>query len=262
MNFKRGFLLLTMLITFSFSARGPGATFLLIPPSARAMGMAYAYTAISDDAAANYYNTAGLAFLKSPKATLDYCGYQPGLMSDMHHIYFGLGYPLHNSAWGFDVIYFYQNRPEIRFDEGDYSDAWRLALKIIYSRRLLKTFSLGIAWKFINQYNVPGWWWYDSALIAIGIDPGGTGNSWAFDLNFLYKVLPKLSAGIILHNFGPDIRYTESGSDDPLPRLSRLGIAYMPIENRDFSCTFSAEVTKVLTGMFVQEENSFWEHLS
>jgi long-subunit fatty acid transport protein len=80
------FLLITF-FSFSIAARRPGATFLLIPPSAKATGMAYAYTAVCDDASANYYNAAGLAFFESPKIAVDYCGYLPGLHPNMHYFY-------------------------------------------------------------------------------------------------------------------------------------------------------------------------------
>lgn len=99
------FLLITF-FSFSTAAQRPGATFLLIPPSARATGMAYAYTAICDDASANYYNAAGLAFLTAPKITANYFAYLTGLSPDMYYVYCGLAYPLSKSSWGFDAIYF------------------------------------------------------------------------------------------------------------------------------------------------------------
>jgi len=242
--------------SFNTAAQRPGATFLLIPPSARAIGMAYAYTAVCDDAPANYYNAAGLAFFESPKITMNYCGYQPGLHSNMHHFYFACAYPLHKSSWGFDAIYFTPGKIAKVDEEGNYLGevvVWRLALKINYARRLLDNFSLGIGVKFIKQQY--GMW-----------DPWGwplyeTGSAWAFDFNFLYIILPNLSIGTVLHNIGSDIHYTDIGGSDPLPWLYRLGITYTPIENKYFSCSLSGEVTKVLVSMFAQEENSFWENL-
>lgn len=249
------FLLITF-FSFSTAARRPGTTFLLIPPSARATGIAYAYTAICDDASANYYNAAGLAFFESPKIAMSYCGYKPGLSSNMHHFYFACAYPLHKSTWGFDAIYFTPGKIAKIDEEGNYLGevvVWRLALKIDYSKKLLDNLSLGIGWKFIKQQY--GMW-----------DPWGwprdeTGFSWAFDFNFLYMILPNLSIGTVLHNIGPDIHYADTGGSDSLPWLYRLGIAYTPIENEYVSCTVSSEATKMLVSMFAQEENSFWENL-
>lgn len=239
------------LFIFTIAAQRPGATFLLIPPSAKATAMAYAYTAICNDASTNYYNAAGLAFFKSPKITVDYCGYLNGLAPDMHYFYCGFTYPLATSAWGFDIMYYTPGTIELRNFEGVYLGSyriWRLALKLNYSRRFSKKLSLGIGWKYIKQqYGLwDSWGWYGDE----------TGSSWAFDFNLLYKILPNLSIGTVLHNIGPKIKY----SDDPLPWTYRLGIAYKPVDTKNFSCAFSAEITKILIGMFAIEENSFWEN--
>jgi len=252
----KGVLTAISLIALCFAAQRPGATFLLIPPSAKATGMAYAYTAICDDASANYYNAAGLAFLTAPKITANYLGYKTGLSPDMHYVYCGLAYPLSKSAWGFDAIYFTPGKIEKIDEEGNYLGddvVWRLALKINYSRKISNNLSLGIGWKFIKQQY--GMW-----------DPWGwprdeTGFSWAFDFNGLYQILPNFSLGTVLHNIGPNISYLDAGASDPLPRLFRLGVAYKPIDNKYFSCSLSGEMTKVLVSMFAQEENSFWENL-
>ncbi len=248
------FLLITF-FSFSTAAQRPGATFLLIPPSARATGMAYAYTSICDDASANYYNAAGLAFFTAPKITVNYFEYLNGLSPDMYYVYCGLAYPFSKSSWGFDAIYFTPGKIESIDGMGNLVEdaVWRLALEINYSRRISNNLSLGIGWKFIKQqyglWDPWGWPLYE------------TGSAWAFDFNFLYIILPNLSIGTVLHNIGPDIHYTDTGASDPLPWLYRLGIVYTPIENEYVSCAVSAEMTKVLVSMFAQEENPFWENL-
>lgn len=264
---KKGFLLITTSIVVSLCAQRPGATFLLIPPSARATAMAYANTAVCDDASANYYNGAGLAFLESPAITAQYCGYLSGLNPDMHYMYFAVGYPLLKSAWGFDFIYFTPGKHEVIGPTGVYlgeSVVWRIAPKITYARRINERLACGLAWKFIYQkYAIYYWWWpgYYRQYQSDGLDPGGTGSSWAFDFNALYKIMPNLSIGTVLHNIGPKIYYTDTGASDPLPWTYRLGLAYTPINNELIAITFSTELTKVLVGMFAIEENSFWENV-
>jgi hypothetical protein len=89
----------------------------------------------------------------------------------------------------------------------------------------------------------------------------GTGQSWAFDFNVLYKAVHNISIGAVLHNIGPAIDYTESGATDPLPRLVRLGVAYVPVDNKYVKCAVSCEMTKILVGMFANEDNTFWQNL-
>ncbi len=265
MNLQRWILLFFVQVIFGFAARRPGATFLLIPPTAKATGMAYAYTALCDDASANYYNAAGLAFLEEPKVMANYFGYLTGLHPDMHYLYLGAVYPYFKSGWGFDVIYFTPGKTEVRDQFGNYLGdrvIWRLALKINYSRKLSGNLSLGIGLKFINQYLMRDYWWYPyNYRTAIGLEPGGTGSSCAFDFNLLYKILPNLSVGTVVHNIGPDINFTQTGSKAPLPWTFRLGLAYNPVDNKYLTVKISTEITKVLVGMFADEEKTFWKNL-
>jgi hypothetical protein len=246
-----------LFVTLSLSQTQPGATFLLIPPSARATAMAYAFTAISDDAHANYYNGAGFAFQESPAITVSYLGYLTGLSPDQHYAYFGMSFPLVNSAWGFEFAFFTPDEVEKRNFEGVYIGTelvWRIAPKISYARRVSDHMSLGIAWKFVYERYVwdPRWLGWVST----------NGKSWAFDFSVLYRPLHNLSIGAVLHNIGPDINYTdEYPGTDPLPRLCRLGVAYVPVHNKYIKCTLSGEITKMLVSMFANEENTFWENL-
>lgn len=232
--------------------------------------MAYAYTAIADDASANYYNAAGLAFLESPSITASYFTYLTGLHPDMRYIYFGAAYPLTKSAWGVDVTYFTLGTYHLVDVGGNYigdRTPWRLAAKLNYSRRVIKNISLGIGWKFIHSHFITRWFWDTPWLSPIGFDRGGTGSSWAFDVNFLYNVLSTLTIGSVLHNAGPSIRCKQvsipyyPSTSDPLPWLYRLGFSYKPIDTRYVSVTIAAELTKILVGMFADEEKTFWEDL-
>jgi hypothetical protein len=135
---------------------------------------------------------------------------------------------------------------------------WRLAVRVNYSRLLTENLSLGVGFKVIYQYQLL---LYSPWLNNFGFDQGGTGSSEALDFNILYKLHPKFSVGAVLHNIGLDVMYENDSPSDPLPRLFRLGIAYEPINTEYLSCTFSAELTKVLNNMFLNEDNSFSENL-
>lgn len=234
----------------------PGATFLLIHPSARATGMAYAYTAIADDAAANYYNSAGLGFSETPSITVSYLGYLTNLWPDAHYFYLGMSYPLANAAWGLDVIFFAPDQAELRDSLGSYLGTelvWRISPRISYGRRVNDQLSLGISWKYIYERFIEGPWW-------CWLDASGA--SWAFDFSTLYKPLPFLSVGLALHNIGPDINYTEGYVESrTLPRVGCLGVAYVPWHSMHVKCTISGELTKMLAGMYAGVDNDFWQDL-
>ncbi len=262
MKWKMSIFVSMLFICFCFAAQRPGATFLLIPPTARATGMAYAFTAIADDASANYYNAAGLAFVESPSVSVTYFKYISGLRPDMHYFYFGAVYPLVKSAWGLDFIYHTLGKIEMRDEQGNYLGErliWRIAPKISYAQRLSSKIGLGVSWKFIKQQYAPWSPWHHD---IVGSFSDGTGSSWAFDVNLLYQIVPNLKCGSALHNMGPALKYAAPGSrDHPLPWLYRLGCSYQPIDNRYVSLTISGELTKILNNMFEDEEKTFWENL-
>lgn len=258
MIFKISIFILGILIVFGFSAQRPGATYLLIPVGARQSGMAYAFTAVADDASANYYNPAALAFLDSPQVTGTYLGYLLGLHPDMHHLYFAGVYPVGNASWGLDFTYFTPGKTPVVGPDGTYLAeyvVWRIVPKISCARRLNEKIALGLSWKYIKQQHAmwdPWWGWYTD----------GTGSSWAFDFSTLYRILSNFSVGTGVHNIGPDITYTASGSSDPLPWTFRLGVAYMPINNSKIAVLISGELTKVLVGMFADKEKNLWQHFA
>jgi hypothetical protein len=252
----------SLFLVLLISAQRPGACFLLIPPSAKATGMAYAWTAIADDASANYYNAAGLAFLKAPSMTINYFEYIPGLHREMHYIYLGAACAINRHCLGGDFIYFVPEVVDVVNALGEYIGTYtiyRAAIRFNYARKLSDNISLGLGFKLINEHLFPDW--IIERMPELGIDLGGTALTYAFDFNVLYKIIPYLSMGLVLHNLGPGISYTESGGSDPLPLLSRFGLAYKPLELDNISITLSTEMTKVLVGMFANSNNSFGENL-
>lgn len=252
----------SLFLVLMISAQRPGACFLLIPPSAKATGMAYAWTAIADDASANYYNAAGLPFLQAPSMTINYFEYIPDLHREMHYIYLGATCAINRHCLGGDFIYFVPEVVDVVNALGEYIGTYtiyRTAIRFNYARKFSDNISLGLGLKLINEHLFPSW--IIERMPELGIDLGGTSLSWASDFNLLYKIKPYLAMGLVLHNLGPGIYYTESGGSDPLPLLSRLGLAFKPLEMENISITLSTEMTKVLVGMFANTENSFGENL-
>jgi|GEM_PF-892615 len=250
----------------------PGATFLLIPPGARAAGSGYAYTARIDPCLCNYYNAAGLAFTDSPAITAEYLGYLTGLHPDMHLVYVAGCYQEENSALGIQGTYLALAPIEIRDEQGTYIGTrvpWRLAVNINYAKSISDKCAIGFGFKIISQrYSNPG---RDFNRYAnFGIDASGTSLTWALDGNFLYRILPYLDIGCVIQNIGPDIGYTEDsdywpGYDplhvDPLPYLFRAGFSFALLRLDYLICMVSADFTKLCLNMFRNDEYSFWQHV-
>ncbi|MCK4252298.1 PorV/PorQ family protein, partial [candidate division WOR-3 bacterium] len=128
-----------------------------------------------------------------------------------------------------------------------------------YGFKLNSKTGLGLGWKLIYSFLVPDWVW--ERMPGLGIEQGGTGITYAFDTGVLYKPFRFLSVAGALQNIGPDISYTESGSSDPLPYTLRLGLKLEPVNSQVIRVALISDVTKILVGMFAQEDNSFFENL-
>jgi hypothetical protein len=248
--------------TLLFGAQRPGAVFLLIWPGARATALSGAYAAIAEDATACYYNQAGLAFIDRTMITLQHANWLPGLHPDMYYEYAGVVKPFKIGTAGLNIIYLTTGKTEVRDDQGVYKGEYTtfdIAVGLNYGFKMNQNLGLGLGWKFIYSYLVPDWVW--EQLPGLGIDQGGTGVTYGFDLGVLYKPFRFLALAGALQNLGPDISYTESGAADPLPYTLRLGFRLEPINSQIIRVALTTDVTKILVGMFADEENSFFENL-
>lgn len=248
--------------TAVFGAQRPGAVFLMIWPGARATALSGAFAAIVEDATACYYNQAGLSFIDRTMITLQHANWLPGLHDDMYYEYAGVVKPFKFGTLGFNIIYLTTGKTDVINTEGVYIGEYTtfdIAIGLNYGFKLNPQLGLGLGWKFIYSYLVPGWVW--GRLPELGIRSGGIGVAYAFDTGVLYKPFRFLSAAAALQNIGPDISYTESGSSDPLPYTLRLGVRLQPINTEIIRIALTTDVTKILVGMFADTENSFFENL-
>jgi len=256
------FILVLLLSTALYGAQRPGAVFLLIWPGARATALSGAYAAVVEDATACYYNQAGLAFIENTTVTLQHANWLPGLHPDMYYEYAGIAKPFKMGTLGFSVIYLTHGRTSVYNEAGMYIGEYRtfdIAVGLNYGFKLNPKLGLGAGWKFIYSYLVPDWVF--ERMPELGIEKGGTGITYAFDTGVLYKPFKFLSVAGALQNIGPNISYTESGSSDPLPYTLRTGVRLAPIDSKVIGIALTAEITKVLVGIFAQEENSFFENI-
>lgn len=233
----------------------PGAVFLMIWPGARPTGLAGAFAAIADDASATYYNPGGLGFLDNSSVTVMHANWLPGLYPDMYYEYLAFSRNLKNQGTiGFNAIYLTTGKTEVVDGSGNTLGEYTtfdVSIGGSYGFKVNPKLSTGVSAKFIYSYLVPDWVW--RAMPELGIEAGGTGLSWALDAGALYKPWHFLTVGVSLSNLGPNISYTSTGESDPLPRMLRLGVRYIPLQNQIVKLSIVPEITKVLVGMFYDE---------
>ncbi len=254
--------LLFIVASFAGAAQRPGAVFLLIWPGARATAMAGAFSSIADDATACYYNQAGLAFMERQSITLQHAPWLSGLHPGMYYEYAGFIKPVKNGSLGLDVIYLTTGETDVIDPDGNYIGKYTtfdIAAGLNYGFKIAPTLGVGAGWKFIYSYLVAPWVF--GRLPYLGIRSGGIGITYAFDAGILYKPLNFGSLAIVLQNIGPNIGYTESGASDPLPYTLRLGLKIQPVNSKVIKIQITGEATKVLVGMFANQNNTFFENL-
>lgn len=202
-----------------------GAQFLELGVSARAMGMAEAFTAVANDVSAVYYNPAGLVYLYGPELGTTYIR----MPADISHGFIGLGVPLESIGGVLGVSAFglysgdmdettYERVPTGRtFWWGD------LAMAVSYGRYLTDRFSIGFTVKyigeFVHEYSASGW----SADVGTVYDTGYRG----------FKI------AMVITNFGPDMNFIKN--DFPLPINFKFGGAINAIQSDNYLLTLSAE---------------------
>jgi len=245
-------LVLVALLGVAGASQNPGAVFLEIWPAARPTALAGAFTSLADDASSVYYNQGGMAFLEGTHVTLMHSNWLPGLYPGMYYEYAALTHQLKDYGnVGVNIIYLTTGETEVVNERGDYLGRYTtfdVALAGAYGYRVLPNLGVGVAAKFIYSFLVPQWVW--EVMPELGITHGGIGMSWALDAGALYKPFPFLNIGLEVANAGPNISYTDTGEDDPLPRMLRFGLAYFPVRNKVVSVAIVPEFSKILVGMF------------
>jgi hypothetical protein len=200
-----------------FSGSNVGTTtgiFLKMPPGARPSGMGGAFTGISDDVNAMYWNPAGLVQSKSMEATATYIEW----VEEISNTYIGFVYPFGKNALGFGVNYLSVGGIELRDSSGDIdtsadSSVYDMALALAYSRKIMSNLSIGVTGKQITQKLGP----YQ-------------GNSMAFDIGGIYNIIEEsLSVGVSVLNFASGV--VIEGANNDLPMIIKIGAGYKPISS-------------------------------
>jgi|GEM_PF-384891 hypothetical protein len=230
MNHVKIFIVLSLLLAplTLFGQAKVGTTvmpFLKVGVSARAVGIG-AFTAVSDDASALYYNPAGLIQLRHPEATFSYINYP----ADINFVSFGGVRPLPSLSGviGFQVVSMYTDQMDVTTVEMPYGtgrtfSSSDLAAGLSYCQRLTEKFSVGANFKFLNERLAD--------VSAFG---------WSADVGTFYATgWKKINIGMVIQNFGSDIRFGDDG--EPLPISFKFGTSWVALERAMYLLKISGE---------------------
>jgi hypothetical protein len=204
---------------------GMPGTYLHMGVGARALGLGKAYTALSNDATAIYWNPAALAnqnpyqvyFMHSVLFFDTNFDYLAGSIPTRKLGSFGLGLIYLNSG-NFD------QRNELNEELGSFGIN-DLAFLFSWSRELFKNVSAGINYKLVNQQM---------------LDYSGVGHG--FDLGLKTRFFDRLDAGLMFMNLiSPSVKLAYESQTYPMQ--IRLGGAMTFLENK---LVVSADVGKIL----------------
>lgn len=227
------------------------AAFLGIGIGARATAMGGAYTAIADDAAALYWNPAGLSDCQHVQFILHHNDW----FLDISHDFVGVVIPAGDHAFGAQLTYLGVPDQEIRTiaepeGTGKFYNASDVALGLSYAYQFTDRFSMGMTLKYIGQRI------YNSSGTAVAVDFGALYRPSSIDW---------LRLGMQIANFGSDIQLSGHALDikvdsDPLhysndglpaqmatdvfalPLIFRFGLAFIPFDNRTHQLTGAVDL--------------------
>jgi hypothetical protein len=205
-----------------------GAQFLELDVSARAMGMGGAFTAVTNDVSAVYYNPAALTSLYGMEMMATYIS----LPADINYGFFGIGFPLESVGGVLGIGAYALSTGEMArrtYEQGTYEGtgqtfvAQDFSLSASYGRYLTDRVSIGFTLRYIGEF-------FEDE----------TASGWSADVGIVYNTGYRgFKISTVITNFGPDLKFIEE--DYPLPINFKFGSAINLIDGVDNVVTFAAE---------------------
>ncbi len=208
-----------------------GVNFLELGVSARAMGMAEAFTAGVDDASAVFYNPAGMVYVYGREIMLTHIE----MPADINYEFVGMVTPLEAVGGVVGIGVYSLNTGDIPYTSYEYWNgrdaagnmqyfsAGDIAVSVSYARYLTDKFSLGVTAKYIredlSEYSATGW---------------------AADVGTIYNSGYKnFKIAMLISNFGPDMKFIQK--EFPLPINFKFGASIDFIDMDDHRVMLAAE---------------------
>lgn len=176
-----------------------GLQFLKLGIDSRAVGMAGAYVAVSDDISSTYWNPAGLAMNFSKQVLFSHTKYVAGIS----HEYLAASLPTDYGTFGVSASVLHMDYMDVRTAEswdptGEEFTCYDMALGLSWARPFTEKFSFGFSAKYLQEdlYEY-------------------SDNGFSVDLGSKYNTLWKnLTIGMALRNFGSDFKYEVDNDKD------------------------------------------------
>jgi hypothetical protein len=226
--------------------------FLQIEPDPRAAGMGHAGVALADNAAAVFWNPAGLAWQQGNQVGLTHAAWLPSFNAELFYDYLvgkfrveGLG------TVGAHLTYLNLGEQvqtnDAGFEQGRFH-SYELAGGVSYGYELTANWALGTGLRFIYSSLAGGAEVSGQSIrpgASLGVDLAGMYRSGAFALGGRKA---SFNAGLNLSNIGPGLRYTDNAAKDPLPTVLRVGWALTTsLDNEDIhTLTLANDYSKVM----------------
>lgn len=245
--------------------------FLQIEPDSRGGGMGNTGVAVADNAAAIFWNPAGLAYQRGTQISITHASWLPAFNADLFYDY--LVGTTHIDGIGTlgAHITFLNLGEQARTDDTGHElgrfNSYELAGGFSYGRELNERFSLGTGVRFIYSSLADG-----ELITGERINPG---SSIGIDLAMLYRSRTfellsdresRFQAGLNLSNIGPGVQYTDNATRDPLPTVLRAGWALsLELDRSGYNTlTISNDISKIMarSEMVVTQNDTTWQPMN
>lgn len=228
--------------------------FLQIEPDSRGAAMGNTGVAIADNAAAMYWNPAGLAFQTENQVSITHSNWLANFnVSDLFYDYLvGTYYVEGIGTIGAHLTYLNLGEQVVTDETSPEPisrfNSYELAFGLSYGFEISDNFGVGTSLRFIYSSLADG--------TTVGQQQVNPGSSVALDLSYLYKTdyfslggnRARFSTGMNLSNIGPGIQYTDNAQKDPLPTVLRFGVAFdLELDPDGFNrITVASDVSKIM----------------
>jgi len=223
--------------------------FLKLGVDARAIGMAEAYTAVSDDVSSVYWNPAGLAPAYENQVLFSHTNWPAGI----YHEFLAGTYTTGVSTFAAYGSVLHMTKMDITDEDtfgptGEQFNNSSVAIGLDYAQQFTNKFSAGIGVKYLRE-NL-----YEFSV-----------NSYAFDVGSMYNTgWRNVKIGMALRNFGPDIRYLvdddEDGAsdEDPFDLFDNDGDGLIDEDGPELESKIPMSFSLGISGDLKRTDTSYW----